>query len=137
MSQRTLKLTGIIAAIVVAATLVWAQQAPKPAAASQAPGMYSMMNGSSHHGNMYAVMAKLQTAITQARESKDPEQQKAALDQAQSQLSTLEQMTNCPMGGGYGMMMGSTGMRGWMMGRNQQEMPMRGMYGEDNQPAAR
>jgi hypothetical protein len=85
---------------------------------------------------MYAAMEKLQNAITQARESRDPAQQKTALDQAQSQLSTLEQMTNCPMTGGRGMM-GSTGMRGWMMGQNRQTMPMNGMYGEGNQPATR
>ena len=136
MSQRTLKLTGITAAILVAATWVWAQQAPTPAATSQAPGMYSMMNGSGHSSSMYAAMEKLQNAITQARESRDPAQQKTALDQAQSQLSTLEQMTNCPMTGGRGMM-GSTGMRGWMMGQNRQTMPMNGMYGEGNQPATR
>lgn len=135
MSMRTLKLTGITAAILVAATLVWAQQAPRPAAPSQGPGMYSMMNGG-HYGAMYAVMEKLQTAITQARESTDPAQQKAALDQAQSQLSTLEQMTNCPMAGGQGMM-GSTGMRGSMMGQSQQMMPMQGMRGEGTQLTTR
>ena len=137
MSQRTLKLTGIIAAILVAATLVWAKQAPKPAATSQAPGIYSMMNGSGHSSRMYAEMERLQAAITRATESRDPAQQKAALDQAQSQLSTLEQMTNCPMAGGRGMMMGSAGVRGWMMGQNRQTMPMNGMYGEGNQPATR
>lgn len=136
MSKRTLKLTGITAAILVAATLVWAQQAPGPAAPSQAQGMYSMMNGG-HYRGMYAVMAKLQAAITQARQSNDPAQQEAALDQAQSQLSTLEQMTNCLMAGGRGMMMGSGEIHGSMMGRNSQRMPMNGMSSNDNQPATR
>jgi hypothetical protein len=133
--MRTLKLTGITAAILVAATLVWAQQAPKPAAPSQAQGRYSMMNGG-HYRGMHAVMEKLQAAITRARDSRDPAQQKAALDQAQSQLSTLEQMTSCPMAEGRGMM-GSAVMRGSMMGRSQQTMPMNGMYGDGNQPATR
>lgn len=136
MSQRTLKITGIIAVSLVAATLVWAQQKSGPATRSQAPEAYSMMYGGGHYRGMYAVMGKLQTAITRARQANGPAQRKAALDQAQSQLSALERMTNCPMGG-RGMMMGSAGMHGWMMGANRGGMRMGGMYGESSGPAAR
>lgn len=134
MKRLNLKWTVLIVALAVGTTLAWAQQQSSPSANAPATARYSIMHGSGHYGYMHAAMAGLQAAITSAQESKDPAKTKAALNEAQTQLSRIEQMNRCPMGRGMGMMMGSGRMHGRMMGQQRQSMPMNGMPGSGNSP---
>lgn len=127
MKRLNLKWTVLIVALAVGTTLVWAQQESSPSATAPATARYSMMRGSGHYGYMHATMARLQAAITKARESRDPAATKAALAEAQAELTKLEQVGQHWMNEGMGMMMGSRGMRGRMMGYSGQMMPMGGM----------
>lgn len=121
------KLTGLVVALAVGTSLGWAQQKKVPSATVRMQAMHSMMQNSGHAGGVHAVIAKLQAAITRARESTDPATTKTALAAAQVQLAKLEQMERCSMSG---MMMKPGGMMGGkMMEKHEQRMPMKTMKG--------
>lgn len=106
MKSRTKVFFGVLALLVMSASLLFAQHNH---GASQGASPEMMQECQKHRSEMTALVDQMSKTLTDAKELSNPEEMRAAMENVQSQLAEMKQhMDMCPMAKG-GMMHDSGG----------------------------
>ena len=95
MKSRIKVFFGVLASLVMSASLLFAQHNN---GASQGTPPEMVQECQKHRSEMTALVEQMSKTLTDARELRNPEEMRAAMEKAQSQLAEMKQhVTMCPM----------------------------------------
>lgn len=100
MKSRTKVFFGVLALLVVSASLLFAQH-DHGASQGVSPHMTMMRECQKHQSEMTSLVDQMSKTLADAKELSNPEDMRAAMENAQSQLAEMKQhISMCPMANG-------------------------------------